>query len=213
MKNIVFYLSFTLFFIPYTFGQTTGELYNLVRSETIEEKEAALAFIEDAINRGDTGTEIVQALEYLSMEGIGRNIIRDSTNGRINNFYGIRQQSAQYLGLIGTEEAYNLLIKILKSEDEPMVIQEAIKSLGDIGFYGNGESMDAIAYAVSYFRYSDLVAFRGIEAFGNIARKNNVYSHPEALNTLSRIAQSYNYIWAIINRAKEELDFWLSQQK
>jgi len=175
------------------------------RAATREQKFVALEYINDAINRGSKNDDIRQTLEFLSREG-RRSIAME--NGRVvNNFPDVRRLSAKYLGQIGTEEARKSLLDICQFENEPMVLQEAIKSLGDIGANDNNETVVIISWAFSKFdnlNPDNLMAIATIDAFENIARQNNGINHPEAIRTLTRIAEG-QYITPVKERARQLL--------
>ena len=164
------------------------------RSDSMDQKQTALNYIGEAINRGNTGTEITQALEYLSMEGI-LNQSREN-NRLVNNFPSIRRQAARYLGQVGTEEATECLLKICQKENEPMVLQEAVKALGDIGINNNDESVSVITWVVSRFdtlNPDNLLAIATIDAYEKFAKKNNGKLNLDAYRLLMRIeAGPYN---------------------
>lgn len=175
------------------------------RSETREQKLIALEYINEAINRGSTNDEIRQTLEYLSREGI-RSQARES--GRLmNNFPDVRRQSAKYLGQLATDEARKALMEIVRYENEPMVLMEAIKALGDIGTNVNNDAVLAIAYVVNKFtsnKPDNLVALATIETFEKIARKNDGLKSQEAIQTLLRITDG-TYIPIVKERARQAL--------
>ena len=175
------------------------------RADTREAKFIALEYIADAIDRGSTNDDIRQTLEFLSREG-RRTVARE--NGRVtNNFPDVRRQSAKYLGQLGTEEAKNALLDITQFENEPMVIQEAIKSLGDIGINDNNETIANIAWVVRKFDNTNpdnLMAIATIDAFEKIARKNGGINSPEAIQTLIRISEG-QYIKPVQERARQLL--------
>lgn len=172
------------------------------RASTREQKFLALEYIGDAIERGSTNDEIRQTLEFLSREG-RRTLAME--NGRVvNNFPDVRRQSAKFLGQMGTEEARRTLLEILQFENEPMVLQEAIKSLGDIGTIDNNDSLVIISWVVSRFdnlNPDNLMALATIDAFEKIARRNNGLNSPEAIATLARISEG-NYITPVKERAR-----------
>jgi len=189
-----------------TYLQSTIELMIIretARATSREQKLIALEYIGDAIDRGNTSEEIRQTLEYLSREG-RRTVARE--NGRVtNNFPDVRRQAARYLGLIGTEEAKDALLEICQFENEPMVLQEAIKSLGDIGLNDNNETIANIAWVMRRFdnlNPDNLMAIATIDAFEKIARKNGGISSPEAIQTLIRISEG-NYIRPVQERARQ----------
>ena len=173
------------------------------RATTREQKFVALEYISEMIDRGSKNDEIRQTLEFLSREG-RRTVAME--NGRVvNNFPDVRRQSAKYLGQLGTEEARKSLLDICQFENEPMVLQEAIKSLGDIGVNENNDTVVIISWVVSRFdnlNPDNLMALATIDAFENIARKNGGISSREAIETLLRISEG-NYITPVKERARE----------
>jgi len=176
------------------------------RSNTREQKMISLDYIKEAIDRGNQNDEIRQTLEYLSMEG-RRSVIRES--GRImNNFPDIRRQAVRYLGQVGSEEARKSLILVLQSENEPAVIQEAIRSLGDIGTNVNNETVAHIAWVMDRnnngLNPDNLMALATIEAFEKIAKTSDGLTSPEAIQTLLRITEG-NFIKPVRDRARQLL--------
>jgi len=173
------------------------------RATTREQKFIALEYIGDALERGNTSDEIRQTLEFLSREG-RRTVARE--NGRVmNNFPDVRRQSARYLGQIGTEEAKDALLEICQFENEPMVLQEAIRSLGEIGLNDDNETVANIAWVMRRFdnlNPDNLMAIATIDAFEKIARKNGGLSSPEAIQTLIRISEGH-YIRPVQERARQ----------
>jgi hypothetical protein len=175
------------------------------RADTRDQKFIALEYISDALERGNTNDEIRQTLDFLSREG-RRTVARE--NGRVtNNFPDVRRQSARLLGQIGTPEAQRSLLEITQFENEPMVLQEAIKSLGDIGINDNNETIANIAWVMRRFdnlNPDNLMAIATIDAFEKIARKNNGINSPEAIQLLARIADG-NYVRPVQERARQLL--------
>jgi hypothetical protein len=175
------------------------------RSETREQKMIALEYIKDAIDGGSTNDEIRQTLEFLSREG---RMTVSRENGRVtNNFPDVRRQAAKYLGQMGTEEAQRSLMEITRFENEPMVLQEAIKSLGDIGINNNNETIAHIAWIARKFDnlYPDnLLAIATIDAFEKISKKSNGIDSPEAIQVLARISEG-NYVTPVKERARQLL--------
>jgi len=173
------------------------------RASSREQKLIALEYIGDALDRGNTNEEIRQTLELLSREG-RRTVARES--GRVvNNFPDVRRQAARYLGQIGTEEARDALLEICQFENEPMVLQEAIKALGDIGLNDNNETIANIAWVMRRFdnlNPDNLMAIATIDAFEKIARKNGGISSPDAIQTLIRISEG-QYITPVKERARQ----------
>jgi len=173
------------------------------RAASREQKLISLQYIGEAINRGNTNDEIRSTLVYLSREG-RRSTVRE--NGRVmNNFPDVRRQAARYLGIVGTEEAKNALLEICQFENEPMVLQEAIKSLGDIGLNDDNETIANISWVMRRFdnlNPDNLMALATIDAFEKIARKNGGINSPEAIQTLIRISEG-QYIRPVQERARQ----------
>jgi len=175
------------------------------RSHTREQKQLSLDYIRDAIERGSTNDEIRQTLEFLSREG-RRTLARE--DGRLaNNFPDVRRRAARYLGQIGTEEARRSLLEITQFENEPAVLQEAIKALGDIGSNENNETVAHIAWIMQRFNYTNpdnIMAVATIDAFEKIARANNGLNSPEAIRTLVLISEGH-YVTPVRERARQLL--------
>jgi HEAT repeat protein len=176
------------------------------RAESREMKLIALEYIKEAIEKGNTGEEIQGALEYLIMEGI---LNKTLENGRVtNNFPEVRLKAATYLGDLGTPEAKSTLIKLIRTDKEPMVLQEAVKSLGRIG---TNEDNDAI-YAISGIvgrknnlgQPDNLLAFSALDAYDKIAKANNGIQDPMAIQTIIGIVDG-NYSPTVRNRARQVL--------
>ena len=175
------------------------------RSETREQKFIALEYIKDALGRGNNDDDIRQTLEFLSREG---RMTVSRENGRVtNNFPDVRRQAAKYLGQMGTPEAQKSLMEITRFENEPMVLQEAIKALGDIGNNDNNETVEHIAWVVKRFdtlNPDNLMAIATIDAFEKIAKKNNGLNSQNAIQVLARISEG-NYVTPVKERARQLL--------
>ena len=175
------------------------------RTNTREQKLIALAYIGEAIDRGNTSDDVRNTLEFLSLEGT-KSVARES--GRVvNNYPDVRRQAVKYLGTIGTEEAKNILIEICQFENEPMVLQEAIKALGDIGLNDKNETVANIAWVVSRFdnlNPDNLLALATIDTFEKIARANNGLNSTDAIRLLIRISEG-PYIRPVQERARQLL--------
>ena len=176
------------------------------RAESREQKLIALEYIADAIGRGSTNDDIRQTLEFLTREG-RMTVARE--NGRVtNNFPDVRRQAAKYLGQLGTEEAKGALLNICQFENEPMVLQEAIKSLGDIGLNDNNETITSIAWAISKFdnrKPDNLMALATIDTFEKLLKKNDYVNSQEAIQTLVRISENAVYVTPVRERARQLL--------
>ena len=176
------------------------------RAESRDMKLVALEYIADAIGRGNKSEEIRAALEYLSLEGV---LNQTRENGRlVNNYPDVRTKAATYLGQLGTPEAATTLIKMVSVDNEPMVLTEAIKSLGIIGINDKDVTANAISWTVNRFNNlnpDNLLALSAVEAFEKLAAANGGIRDPGAIGTLIRIAEG-NYINPVKDRAKEALN-------
>ncbi|MDR0465079.1 MAG: HEAT repeat domain-containing protein [Treponema sp.] len=172
---------------------------------TREQKLVSLEYIGEAIERGNTDDRIRETLEFLTSEGT-RSVTRE--NGRVvNNFPDIRRHAARYLGEIGTEEARKSLIGILEVENEPIVLQETFKSLGDIGTNANNETVRSIARVLNFYTNTNpdnLMALSAIDAFEKIARKNGGINSIEVINCLTNVSTGL-YTVPIRERARQLL--------
>ena len=176
------------------------------RMSSLDQKLLALEYIGDALNRGNNNDQIRETLVYLVSEGTRINQTRE--NGRlINNYPIVRRHAARYLGQIGTEEARQALITVIQAESEPMVIQEVIKSLGDIGVNVNNDAVDSITWVVSRFDNTNpdnMMALATIDAFEKIAKQNSGLNSTDAINLLLRIASGL-YMSPVKERARQLL--------
>jgi HEAT repeat protein len=176
------------------------------RADSMEMKLIALEYIRDAIDRGNTGPEIQSALEYLAMEGI-INVIREG-NRVINDYPQVRVKAAEYLGDVGTPEAKNLLIRLVRTDREPMVLQEAVKSLGRIETDDSSEIVNVISGVVirrnNLNQPDNLLAFSALDVYDKIAKANGGLQDPMVFQTVINIAEG-NYSPTVRNRAKQVL--------
>ena len=173
------------------------------RASSREQKFIALEYIGYAISRGNASDDIRQTLDFLSREG--RRTVAMESGRVVNNFPDVRRQSAKYLGQIGTEEARKTLLEICLFENEPMVLQEAIKSLGDIGVNNDNDTLNTISWIFSRFNNlnpDNLMALATIDAIDKIARKYNGINSQEAIRTLRLITEG-QYITPVKERATQ----------
>ena len=177
------------------------------RVSSREQKLIALEYVGNVLDRGgNVNEEIRLTLEYLSLEGT-QNKVRE--RGRLMNDYPeVRREAARYLGVLGTAEAKTALIRICTIEAEPMVLQEAIKSLGHIGMNENDETVNAIVWVADKFNNTtapdNLLALSAIDALDRIAAKNNGLTNPNVYSLLIRISEG-SYAQPVRERAKQAL--------
>ena len=158
-----------------------------------ESKAAALKLICDVLEEGNTDKEIYTALDYLALEGT-QYVTRE--RGRISNDYpDIRREAVRCLGVLGTAQAKNTLVKVCQVEKELLILYEAVKSLGVIGNNDNNTAVNAIIMIDNKYqqRPDNRLASVSIDALGKIAEKNNGIEDPGAIRLLLRIVEGpYN---------------------
>jgi HEAT repeat protein len=119
----------------------------------------------------------------------------------------VRREAARYLGDLGTPEAKKTLLKIVYADNEPMVLQEAVRSLGKIGNNDNGEVTATIAWALRRFDVlnpDNLLALAALDAFEVMSKTENGLD-ASAIQTIQRIATNASYIKPVQRRAMELL--------
>jgi len=171
-----------------------------------EQKLMALEYIAIVIGRGGANEEIRTILESLSIEGTRNRVI---LNRRvINDFPDIRQQAVKYLGVIGTPEAETAIVRMLTIEQDPMVLQEAVKALGSITSENYDIMTDAIiriAVRNNNIRTPDnILAFSVVEALGNITVKNGGIINTNVRQLLTTIIDG-NYTALVKEQARQIL--------
>ena len=176
------------------------------RTDNLEQKLIALDYIGNAIERGNTSNEIRMALEYLALESTQNK----ATERRrvVNDYPEVRRQAAKHLGTLGTPEAKATLIRICTSDKEPMVLQEAIKSLGSIEAENSDDAVSVIVWLVNRFNVSSapdsLMALAAIDSLDKIAERNKGLKDPSAIQLLIRIAEG-SYPMAVREKARQAL--------
>jgi hypothetical protein len=176
----------------------------LVATDGRDSKQVALQYIEDALDAGRSSKDIQVALNSLAVEGIG-SVSRE--NGRtINNFPDIRMKACELLGRMGTTEAKDTLITVMYSDNEPSVIKEAVKSLGTLGYNDNDEVVDMINWITRKFDIilpTSSLALEVLNTYEKLAP--NVKNKSGMIESIVRIANNYNYVTPVRNRAIEVL--------
>ncbi len=176
----------------------------LATSEGRDNKKVALQYIENAIQSGRKTEDIQIALTSLASEGIN-SVVRE--NGRtMNSFPDIRQQACELLGEMGTSQAKDTLIAVMYADNEPTVITAAVKSLGKLGFNDNDEVVDMIVWITKKFDIilpTSSLALEVLNTYETLAP--NVKNKAGMVESIVRIANNYNYVTPVRNRAFEVL--------
>lgn len=177
----------------------------LSNSDDLENKLMALQFLEEAANNGKISPDMMVSLDHLAGEGTNT---QSRTRGRVsNNFPEVRREACRILGKVGTPEAAKTLNKIVRADNEPMVLSAAINSLGEIGFNDNDETTNTIAFYSDRFETlnpTSSLALEIVNAYEKLAK--NTKDRKPMLSSLQRIAVDYRLAKPVRNRAKEVLN-------
>lgn len=171
-------------------------------------KLVALQYIRQAVEEGRMNPEISRALEYLASETTLIQIRSGGVGRIINDYPDVRREACLLLGGFKTVEAKDTLLKVALSDDEPMVIAAAIRSLGKIGMNENDDVTQAIAFIVNRFDIlmpDNSLAFESLVALEFLADASGGLKDPAAIRAILRIADG-NYITPVKQKAKQLLD-------
>ncbi len=177
----------------------------LSNSDELENKLMALQFLEEAANNGKVSPDMMVSLDHLAGEGTNT---QSRTKGRVsNNFPEVRREACRILGKVGTPEAAKSLNKIVKADNEPMVLAAAINSLGEIGYNDNDETTNTIAFYSDRFETlnpTSSLALEIVNAYEKLAPKAK--DKKPILSSLQRISVDYRLAKPVRNRAKDVLN-------
>jgi len=175
------------------------------RATNLETKLEALNAIGEAIANGNTSPEIREALEYLGIEGT---INQTREAGRlVNNFPDVRARAAAHLGTLGTSEAVETLVKMGTVDNEPMVLTQVVKALGNIGVNEHDEISTTISFIFRKFHVlnpDNLLAMEVLNAYEKLAAANSRLD-ANSIYWVMTIAEDGRYTYQIREKAKETL--------
>lgn len=176
----------------------------LATADGRDNKMVALQYIENAIESGRTTEDIQVALNSLATVGVG-SVARES--GRtMNNFPDVRAKACELLGKMGSEQAKDTLVAVMYSDNEPMVITSAVRSLGELGFNDNDEVVEMINWITRKFDIilpTSSLALEVLNTYEKLAP--SVENKSGMIASIIRIASNYNYVTPVRNRAYEVL--------
>ena len=184
----------------------------LSQSEDKDSKEIALDYALKAIDNGRKSDDLRNSLEYLALENTDV-VVRSAGLGvATNNYPDIRRRACEYLGEFPSVEAKDTLVKVIgnnKTED-PMVLAEAIRSLGKIGMNDDDEVVHAICNSVVHFSNvgmsEDRLAVYTLFAFTDLADKHKGIKDMAAVtDTIIQFTKG-SYVSAVKKLAMQTLE-------
>lgn len=179
-------------------------LKEMISSEGRDSKLVALQVIEEAVEGGRISPELQKALDSLATVGLAT-VVRE--NGRVaNNYPDVRMRACRLLGKVKNEQAKDTLMKVMYTDNEPSVIMEAVKSLGELGYNNNDEVVDMINFINRKFDIvnpTSSLALEVLNAYEKIAP--TVKNKQGMIDSIMRIANNYNYVTPVRNKALEVL--------
>lgn len=170
-------------------------------SDDRDMKLLALQSIRSMIEEGGLSADnpgVLTVLEALAHEGTRRQV----RSGVVvtNDYPMVRKEAANLLGQIGGERSRAILVDIMANDPEPMVLSEAVYSLGTIEIDDDsdlGQMMATISWSLNNqteratpdnnFAYATMLAIE------KISQKIGGIQDPEVINALLGVA-SGNYI-------------------
>ena len=115
----------------------------------------------------------------------------------VGNFPMVRREACSILGEVKSDRSKRILLEVLKSDAEPMVLAEAVYSLGQIGLNKDGEVTEGVMWALHRENVKatpdNNFAFAAILAIERISKSESGIKKPELLGALIEILES-NYI-------------------
>jgi HEAT repeat protein len=176
------------------------------RMDSLDKKLIALEYIGRALERGSTSEEIRIALERLAFEST---INQSRDRGLLlNDFPMVRREAAKYLGILGTPEAKSALVRICMNENEPLVLQEAVKSLGLMDIKDDDEAVIVIVWLANKYNNTNapdnLLALAAINSLDKIAERNKGIQNVDVHQILAKIAEG-PYVPQVKQRARDAL--------
>jgi len=183
---------------------------SLVAENGRSDKLKALEFLRAMIDKGkatDKNLDVIGLLEELGAEGTSKQVVENRRV--INDFPDVRREAAELLGQVGGDQSREVLLNMAIKDKEPMVVSEAVYSLGLIG--GGDQSGRVEAVITSLVKAQDAIrpdsnfAYAAVSALEMLGKKNNGKVSQEVFAALIRI-QNGNYIRPVREKAKLVLD-------
>jgi hypothetical protein len=166
-------------------------------------KMAALDYLADYIDRGNTGTDVSVMLEGLALEGI---LNKTNEGGRTtNNFPDVRAKAVQLLGDCGTAEAQASIVKVMGIEREPDVQYEALNALIKTGVADNPGVVEKARQVFEDFNArnpDNRMAWALLDLYGALINTEQGLKNVPSLNTIYNISENPIYTKPVRDQAK-----------
>ncbi len=176
----------------------------MAASDNYEAKLLTLQYIQEALDGGRASPAIEAALHSLAGEGVLTEM--RTANHLSNNYTEVRRQAALMLADIPTTETKDVLLDLVRAENEPMVLSAAIYSLGEIGINESDDVINEIAIIHRRFAIlnpTDSLANSVLDAFEKLYP---TVDNPEVLvEIVTSIATNYNYVIPVRQKAQNIL--------
>ncbi|MDR1218683.1 MAG: hypothetical protein LBK73_03625 [Treponema sp.] len=157
------------------------------RSSELKLKNNALALIARLLAQNKKNPEILEALEFLALEGT---VNMRRVNGKVVNTYpDIRAKAATCLGDYGGEGARKILIQMLKVESDGMALTPALYAFAKIGVIAEDEIvLNDMMRRVEARRPDNLLALAYLDALEQYSEQGGKINLATR-QTISRISQ------------------------
>jgi plasmid stability protein len=208
-KRIIFCLASLMMVSVVTLSaQTASETLIMEKAqvESRESKKQALSYAKDAIDKGVTSDGLRAVLEFLVLERTHNK----TTSGQAQpNYSDVRRDAATYLGKFASAQTKTILLKVLRGENEPLVLTAAVRSLTEIGINEGAETEVAIANAVIRFDLTqqpdNFLAMAALDAFETFSKANSGVLNHVSISAIIRIFENGLYAPPVRRRAEQLL--------
>jgi hypothetical protein len=183
----------------------------LAHEDTLESKQLALDYARHASEAGRKNDDIRSSLQYLALENTDVIARSAGVGPATNNFPDIRRQACILLGDFPSIESKDTLLRVIRNSriEDPMVLAEAIRSLGKIGLNDNDEVVQAISASISHFDNvgipEDRLAVYTLFALTDLADKNHGFKDMSTVTSIVMRFTKGNYIKAVQTLARQTL--------
>ncbi len=184
----------------------------LSHEDNIESKQLALDYARRASDAGRKTDDIRASLQYLALENTDLIARSAGVGPATNNYPDIRRQACILLGDFPSADTKDTLVKVIQNTkvEDPMVLAEAIRSLGRIGMNDNDEVVQAIADSISHFDNvgipEDRLAVYTLFALTDLADKNHGFKDMGTVTSIIMKFTKGNYVKAVQVLARQTLD-------